>query len=151
MPNTSGIAAASAGPSCRECFDGRFRNGAHQPAHRRADRDRGGACGARPAAAARARLCGRGGRAASHALMLAPCPAVHTAFMRFAIDVVFLDRQGYAVKIVRNLVPWGIPVAPRPHAVVELAAGSLEDVDLSVGDRLFLSTDTVAVPEAEQA
>lgn len=96
-------------------------------------------------------LLGRDGLAASHALMLEPCPAVHTAFMRFAIDVVFLDRQGYAVKIVRNLVPWRIAIARRAHAVVELAAGSLEDVDLSVGDRLFLSTDTVAVPEAEQA
>jgi len=96
-------------------------------------------------------LLGRDSLAASHALMLEPCPAVHTAFMRFAIDVVFLDRQGYAVKIVRNLVPWRIAIAPRAHAVVEMAAGSLEHVDLSVGDRLFLSTDAGALPEAEEA
>jgi uncharacterized membrane protein (UPF0127 family) len=83
--------------------------------------------------------------------MLEPCPAVHTAFMRFAIDVVFLDREGYAVKIVRNLVPWRIAVAPRAHAVVEMAAGTLEHLDLSVGDRLFLSTETSCAPEAVQA
>jgi uncharacterized membrane protein (UPF0127 family) len=96
-------------------------------------------------------LLGRDGLGASCALMLEPCPAVHTAFMRFAIDVVFLDREGYAVKIVRDLVPWRIAVAPRAHSVVEMAAGSLEHLDLSVGDRLFLSTETSCVPEAVQA
>jgi uncharacterized protein len=96
-------------------------------------------------------LLGRDGLAASHALMLEPCAAVHTAFMRFPIDVVFVDRQGYAVKIVRNLPAWRIAVAPRAHAVVEMAAGSLAGVDLSVGDRLFLSTDTCCAPEAVQA
>jgi len=96
-------------------------------------------------------LLGRDGLGASCALMLEPCAAVHTAFMRFALDVVFLDREGYAVKIVRNLVPWRIAVAPRAHVVVEMAAGSFEHLDLSVGDRLFLSTATSCVPEAVQA
>jgi uncharacterized membrane protein (UPF0127 family) len=96
-------------------------------------------------------LLGRDGLGAGCALMLEPCPAVHTAFMRFAIDVVFLDREGYAVKIVRNLVPWRIAVAPRAHAVVEMAAGTLEHLDLSVGDRLFLSTEASCAPEAVQA
>ena len=58
--------------------------------------------------------------------------------------------QGYAVKIVRDLVPWRIAGAPRAHAVVEMAAGSLAQVDLAVGDRLFLSTDASCVPEADQ-
>ena len=96
-------------------------------------------------------LLGRDGLEAGRALMLEPCPAVHTAFMRFAIDVVFMDREGYAVKIVRNLVPWRIAVAPRAHAVVEMAAGTLDHLDLSVGDRLFLSTETSCAPEAVQA
>jgi len=96
-------------------------------------------------------LLGRDGLAASAALMLEPCAAVHTAFMRFAIDVVFLDREGYAVKIVRNLLPWRIAVSPRAHVVVEMAAGSLDHLDLSVGDRLFLSTAISGVPEAVQA
>jgi len=96
-------------------------------------------------------LLGRDGLAPSHALMLEPCGAVHTAFMRFPIDVIFVDRQGYAVKIVRNLPAWRIAVAPKARTVIEMAAGSLDHVDLSLGDRLFLSTDTAAVPEAEQA
>jgi uncharacterized membrane protein (UPF0127 family) len=96
-------------------------------------------------------LLGRDGLGASCALMLEPCAAVHTAFMRFAIDVVFLDREGYAVKIVRNLLPWRIAGAARARVVVEMAAGSLEHLDLSVGDRLFLSTAIACVPEAVQA
>ena len=96
-------------------------------------------------------LLGRDGMPAGSALMIEPCPAVHTAFMRFALDIVFIDRQGYAIKIVRNLGAWRIAVSPRAYAVVEMPAGALDHVDLSVGDRLFLSTDTSCVPEAEQA
>jgi uncharacterized membrane protein (UPF0127 family) len=84
-------------------------------------------------------LLGRDSLAASSALILEPCAAVHTAFMRFAIDVVFVDRAGYAVKIVRNVVPWRIAIAPRAHAVIEMPAGTLgRDNDLQVGDRLLL-------------
>jgi uncharacterized membrane protein (UPF0127 family) len=95
-------------------------------------------------------LLGRDHLDPSCAMMIEPCAAVHTAFMRFAIDVVFLDRDGYAVKIVRDLVPWRIAGAPRARVVVEMAAGSLAQLDLSVGDRLFLTTDASSVPEADQ-
>jgi uncharacterized membrane protein (UPF0127 family) len=96
-------------------------------------------------------LLGRDGMPAGSALMIEPCPAVHTAFMRFSIDIVFVDRKGYAIKIVRNLGAWRIAVAARAHAVIEMPAGSLDQVDLAIGDRLFLSTDTSTVSEAEQA
>ena len=55
------------------------------------------------------------------------------------------------MKIVHDLAPWRIAVSPRAHSVVEMAAGSLEHLDLVVGDRLFLSTATSCVPEADQA
>ena len=77
----------------------------------------------------------------SAALILAPCAAVHTAFMRFAIDVVFVDRHGCALKIVRELVPWRIAVSPLAHAVIELAGGSLQSRDVSIGDRLYLARE----------
>jgi uncharacterized membrane protein (UPF0127 family) len=81
-------------------------------------------------------LLGRDGLARKTALILEPCAAVHTAFMRFAIDVVFVDRDGYAVKIVRDVQPWRMAAAARAHMVVEMAAGSLAPDDLVVGDRL---------------
>lgn len=83
-------------------------------------------------------LLGRSGLDASGALILAPCLAVHTMFMRFAIDVVFVDSDGCALRMVPNLGPWRIAVEPFAHAVVELPAGSLSQRRVNVGDRLYL-------------
>jgi len=82
-------------------------------------------------------LLGRDSIDLSAAMMLAPCVAVHTAFMRFAIDVVFVDRDGIVRKIVRDLKPWRIAASPRAYAAVELAAGIARDV--MPGDRLYLA------------
>jgi uncharacterized membrane protein (UPF0127 family) len=83
-------------------------------------------------------LLGRAGMDHSAALVLSPCWSIHTMFMRFPIDVVFVDRGGRAVRIVRDLVPWRIAVAPRAHAAIELAAGSVDARDVRVGDELSL-------------
>ncbi|SRR6266853_3570139 len=82
-------------------------------------------------------LLGRDALDLSAAMMLAPCVAVHTAFMRFPIDVVFVDREGVVRKIVRDLRPWRIAASPRAYAAVELAAGIARDV--VPGDRLYLA------------
>lgn len=83
-------------------------------------------------------LLGRQGLDEACAMLLAPCTAVHTVGMRFAIDVVFVDRQGYAVKVVRDLQPWRIALAAGARAVVEMPAGSLGWGDVMPGDRLYL-------------
>jgi uncharacterized membrane protein (UPF0127 family) len=82
-------------------------------------------------------LLGRDALDASAALMLAPCPAVHTAFMRFTIDVVFVDREGRVRKIVRGLPPWRISASLGAYAAIEFTAG--DERDLVPGDRLYLS------------
>ena len=73
------------------------------------------------------------------ALMLIPCFAVHTAFMRFAIDVVFIDRDGRIVRTVSRMAPWRIAIAWRARAVIELPAGRLESYPVQLGDRLYLA------------
>jgi uncharacterized protein len=50
-------------------------------------------------------LLGRDGLGASHAIVLSPCFSIHTAFMRFPIDVLFVDCDGCAVKMVPALAP----------------------------------------------
>ena len=87
-------------------------------------------------------LLGRDSLDQSSALLLAPCAAVHTAGMRFAIDVVFVDRQGYAVKVVRDLQPWRIALASGARAVIEMPAGTLRWGQVMPGDRLFLTPST---------
>ncbi len=44
--------------------------------------------------------------AADAGLLLVPCNSLHTCFVRFPIDVVFLDEQGAVLAIRRNLRPW---------------------------------------------
>jgi uncharacterized protein len=83
-------------------------------------------------------LLGRDALDDSSAFILAPCLAIHTMFMRFTIDAVFVDDAGRAVKVVEALNPWRIAVEPFAHAVVELPARSLRAHDISVGDRLYL-------------
>ncbi|MBI2186631.1 MAG: DUF192 domain-containing protein [Acidobacteria bacterium] len=74
------------------------------------------------------------------ALVLAPCLAVHTAFMRFPIDIAFVDRHGRAVRLVHRLRPWRVALAPRAYAAIELPAGALTQHEVGVGDRLALVT-----------
>lgn len=70
------------------------------------------------------------------ALVIAPSQGIHTFGMRFAIDAVFVDRQGLVVGLAEHVPARRIRVAWRAFAVVELAAGSCRAAGLQVGDRL---------------
>ena len=72
------------------------------------------------------------------ALVLAPCFMVHTAFMQFAIDVIFVDRKGHVKQIVKRMAPWRMAACLSAYATLELAAGTLDRHDVVVGDRLCL-------------
>jgi uncharacterized membrane protein (UPF0127 family) len=63
--------------------------------------------------------------------------AIHTLFMRFAIDVVFLDRDYVVIKVVENVRPWRFAGARRAKAVLELPTGSAAR-RLRVGERLVI-------------
>lgn len=81
-------------------------------------------------------LLGRRALPADQALLLVPCNNVHTFFMRFAIDVVFLDREGVVLAIVPRLAPWRIAAARRAYACLELAAGGAARFELAAGRRI---------------
>src|SRR5262249_50218830 len=81
-------------------------------------------------------------------------------FMRFSIDVVFVDVNQVVVKIAPSLKPWRTSICKGAHEVVELAAGECERLGLRVGDRLAwaarprkptltLASDPEATPRAE--
>jgi hypothetical protein len=86
-------------------------------------------------------LLGRDSMAASSAIILLPSFAIHTAFMRFPIDVVFVNRAGVVVRIVTDLEPWRMAGDWRAHAVVELPGGTLSALDIRAGDRLYLAAE----------
>ena len=83
-------------------------------------------------------LLGRDGLGVSEGLMLTPCAAVHTAFMRFPIDVVFLDRQTTILKIVPALGPWRVASSREAVAALELPAGAAEAAGLQTGMKLVI-------------
>jgi uncharacterized membrane protein (UPF0127 family) len=84
-------------------------------------------------------LLGRDGLPPGHTLLIAPCSAIHTWFMRFAIDVLFVDRQGRVVRVRTDVVPFRIAIAPAAYAVFEFASGSLERAGLTRGDALEIT------------
>jgi uncharacterized membrane protein (UPF0127 family) len=86
-------------------------------------------------------LLGRPELAGETALILAPCNSIHTFFMKFAIDVAFVDRRGTIVRQRAAVGPWRIQVALGAFAVVELAAGTLARANTEPGDRLLLSSE----------
>lgn len=85
-------------------------------------------------------LMGRDSLGAGEGLLLDPCNSVHTFFMSFRIDLVFLDRDDTVLKVVTALRPWrfALPVAGA-RKVLELPAGTVIRSDTHVGDRLWLS------------
>jgi uncharacterized membrane protein (UPF0127 family) len=83
-------------------------------------------------------LLGRASLPSGDALVIAPCGGIHTFFMRFPIDVAFVDRQGKLVGVHKYLKPWRIALSLSAFAVVELSAGALDRAQLAQGDRLAL-------------
>ena len=81
-------------------------------------------------------LLGRRALPAGEGLLLMPAPSVHTAFMRFPIDVVFLDRKLEVVKVVEELRPWRLASARHARLTLELAAGEGSARGIEVGDTL---------------
>jgi uncharacterized membrane protein (UPF0127 family)/CheY-like chemotaxis protein len=81
-------------------------------------------------------LLGRQWLPAGEGLLLHPAPSIHTAFMHFRIDAVFLNRELQVLKVVEQLRPWRTASARRARAVLELAAGEVTERGIRVGDHL---------------
>jgi uncharacterized protein len=78
-------------------------------------------------------LLGRKGLEPGGGMLISRTGSVHTFFMRFPIDVVFVDRDRTIVKIVPSLRPWRMAMARRAKATLELPAGSATAVGLEPG------------------
>lgn len=72
------------------------------------------------------------------ALIIAPSNAIHTFFMRFAIDVAFVAKDGRVLKTRAAMPAWRIAGALRAFAVVELPAGSLARSHVQPGDQFVI-------------
>jgi uncharacterized protein len=84
-------------------------------------------------------LLGRRSLDSDEGILLRPAGSVHTFFMRFAIDVLFLDRELVVVGIEPELRPWRTAGRRGAKSVVELAAGECARRGVVVGDRLAVN------------
>ncbi|MBI4385802.1 MAG: DUF192 domain-containing protein [Elusimicrobia bacterium] len=81
-------------------------------------------------------LLGRDGMEPGEALWIVPCAMIHTLFMRFSIDAVFVDRELRVLRVMENLSPWRFsPWVFGAHGVLELAGGALRGA-IASGDQL---------------
>jgi uncharacterized membrane protein (UPF0127 family) len=88
-------------------------------------------------------LLGREGLAEGEGLWIVPCESVHTFFMRFPIDLVYLDRK-HRVKKVRSAVgAWRLSACLSAHSVLELPAGTIRATQTEAGDTLEFSACAV--------
>lgn len=85
-------------------------------------------------------LLGRSGLGEEQGMVLAPCSSVHTAFMTFPIDLIFLSRDGRVLRVAANVPPWRIRLHWRAFAVVELAGGALARTGTTRGDLVEVRT-----------
>ncbi|HUZ15042.1 MAG TPA: DUF192 domain-containing protein [Gaiellaceae bacterium] len=90
-------------------------------------------------------LLGRDGLEPGSGMLIDRAPSVHMFFMRFPIDVVFLDRDRKVVRVVDGLRPWRVAGARRAAAALELPAGAAAAAGVEVGDVLVLE-EIVANP-----
>jgi uncharacterized membrane protein (UPF0127 family) len=84
-------------------------------------------------------LLGRDRLAEGEGLWIEPCDGVHTWFMRFAIDVAFVDGDGRVLRRIDALRPWrATRLHPGARACVELPAGTLARCGVTTGTPLAL-------------
>ncbi len=74
-------------------------------------------------------------------LWITPCNSVHTFFMTYPIDVLFLDRDLRVVAIIENMVPGKVSsVYKQAKSVLELPAGAVKKQPVAVGEQLIFET-----------
>ncbi len=72
-----------------------------------------------------------------HGLMITPCQQIHTQFMQYAVDVMFVDADGKVIHIERAMRPWRFTkFFKAAKYVLEVNAGEAEKVN--VGDQLTI-------------
>src|SRR5258708_23571562 len=90
-------------------------------------------------AARRKGLLGRDELSAGEGLWIVPCESVHTFWMRFPIDLVYLDRHKKVKKVRSGVVPWRLSACLSAHSVLEFPSGTIHSTQTKPGDLLAFS------------
>lgn len=84
-------------------------------------------------------------------LWLKPCHQIHTFFMRYSIDIIFLDTDFRVAALHDHVNPWRVVNGPGTTvSTIELAAGQLETCGVAPGDYLELHPVTISATTLRQ-
>lgn len=83
-------------------------------------------------------LLGRSGLDPGEGLWIQPTGSIHMWFMRFAIDVVYADKEGRVLKLVRGIRPWRMSACRGAKVALELPVGAIDRAGVEVGDHLVI-------------
>jgi uncharacterized membrane protein (UPF0127 family) len=78
-----------------------------------------------------------------HGLWIVPCESVHSFFMKFAIDLVYLDRDKRVRKVRHRMVPWRVSACLSAHSILELPAGAVAASGTEAGDQLEMVEEKI--------
>ena len=84
-------------------------------------------------------LLGRRELPPGEGILLRPAGSIHTFFMRFPIDVVFVDRELRVISLAEDVPPWKMRGARGAKVVLELASGECDRRGIRVGQQLALA------------
>jgi uncharacterized membrane protein (UPF0127 family) len=87
-------------------------------------------------------LLGRKALAAGEGLWIIPCESVHTFFMQFSIDLVYLDRRNKIRKVRESVPPWRLSACLSAHSILELPSGTIRATQTQRGDALEFAPAT---------
>jgi uncharacterized membrane protein (UPF0127 family) len=91
-------------------------------------------------------LLGRSGLSPGEGIWIVPCESVHTFWMKFPIDLVYLDRNKKVKKVKSDVRPWRLSACLSAHSVLELVPGTISTTQTKPGDTLEFSP---ALPQGD--
>lgn len=90
-------------------------------------------------------LIGRPGLNHGEAFVLLPCKSIHTCFMNFPIDVLFIDKEGRVLRTLEHVKPFKFsPIVSRSYLVVELPAGCIAATGTAAGHQMQITAKEAA-------
>jgi len=75
-------------------------------------------------------------------LWIVPCESVHSFFMKFTIDLVYLDKNKIVRKVRHRMVPWRVSACLSAHSILELPAGAVAASGTQAGDQLEIEEES---------
>lgn len=89
-------------------------------------------------------LLGRKGLERGGGMWIIPCESVHTFFMQFSLDLIYLDRKHRIRKVKRGVPPWRVSACLSAHSILELPCGTIEHSQSQPGDLVEISPSVTA-------